>query len=36
MKGMKLGFKSTIWNIRKKQAFNQNRKKKKELGEKKR
>ena len=29
-KGRKLGFKSMIWNIKKKKAFNQNSKKKKE------
>ena len=31
VEGMKLRFKSTIWNIRKKKAFHQNSKKKKEL-----
>ena len=31
MKGRKQGFKSTIWNISKKQTFNQNRMKKQEF-----
>ena len=31
MKGRKLRFKSTIWNIRKKQTFNQNKMKKREF-----
>ena len=31
VKGKKLGFKSTIWNIKKKYAFNQNSKKEKEF-----